>query len=64
MRQRNCYEQYKPAKKAISKQFGLIHFGVTINGSDEAFQNFLKGSKRIGIEWDIWSGLIIVAKNA
>ncbi|QBG34630.1 hypothetical protein [Litorilituus sediminis] len=57
------YDQYKPAKKKISKEFGLIPFGLTINGADEAFQTFLKGTKRIGIEWDVWSGLIFVAKN-
>ncbi|WP_344798945.1 hypothetical protein [Litoribacillus peritrichatus] len=57
------YEQYKPAKKKIVKQFSLFPFGFTINGPDEAFQTCLKGSKRIGIEWDVWSGLIFVAKN-
>ena len=57
------YKQYKPVKKKVAKAFGLIPFGFTITGPDEAFQTFIKGSKRIGIEWDIWSGLIFVAKN-
>ena len=57
------HEQYKPAKKKISKHFGLLPLGITINGSGEAFQTFFRGRKRIGIEWDVWSGLIIVAKN-
>ena len=57
------YKQYKPAKKKVAKAFRLFPLGFTINGPDEAFQTFIKGSKRIGIEWDIWSGLIFVAKN-
>lgn len=57
------HHQYKPAKKKIVKKFGLFPFGITINGPDEAFQTFVKGSIRIGIEWDVWSGLIFVAKN-
>lgn len=44
--------QYKPAKKNIAKKFGLLPFGLTI-----------KGTKYTGIEWDVWSGIIFVAKN-
>jgi hypothetical protein len=56
-------ESYTSMKKEIADKFGLLPFGITINGLDEVFQTFIKGFKRIGIEWDIWSGLIIVAKN-
>ncbi len=56
-------ELYKSKKKELAKKFGLIPFGITIYGLDEAFQTFIKGFKRIGIEWDNWSGFIIVAKN-
>src|SRR5690554_5811287 len=52
------YKQYKPAKKKVAKAFGLFPFEF-INGPDEAFQTFIKGSNRIGIEWDVWSGLIL-----
>ncbi len=56
-------ESYTSMKKEIADKFGLLPFGITVNGLDEVFQTFIKGFKRIGIEWDIWSGLIIVAKN-
>lgn len=67
---RLCYEignlpsdAYSAKKKEIVKKFGLIPFGITIAGLDEIFKTYIKGFSRIGIEWDIWSGLIIVAKN-
>ena len=57
------HKQYEPAKRKIAKTFGLLPLGFTINGPDEAIQTFFKGAKRIGIEWDVWSGLIFVARN-
>ena len=56
-------ESYKSQKKALAKKFGLLPIGITVNGPDEAFQTFAKGLKRIGIEWDIWSGFSVVAKS-
>ena len=56
-------EDYTSMKKQIAKKFGLVPAGITIYGLDEMFQTYMKGLKRIGIEWDNWSGLIIVAKN-
>ncbi|WP_444957071.1 hypothetical protein [Microbulbifer sp. ZKSA002] len=67
---RLCYEinnfpleKYKETKRALVKEFGLYPFGVTTYGLDEAFQSYIRGLKRIGIEWDVWSGFTIVAKN-
>lgn len=54
---------YKAAKKKLAKEFGLFPLGFTIGTPDEVFQTLFRGRKRIGIEWDIWSGFIVVAKN-
>ena len=56
-------ERYTIQKKKIAKEFRLIPFGITINGLDETFQTYIRGLNRVGIEWDIWSGFIVVAKN-
>lgn len=68
---RLCYEihdmdsdGYLPTRKEIVKQFGLFPLGITINTPDEAFRTYIKGFKRIGIEWDWASGFIVVAKNS
>jgi len=68
---RLCYEihslgadQYRPTRKVIARRFKLLPFGITINTPDEAFKTYIKGFKRIGLEWDWSSGFIVVAKNA
>jgi hypothetical protein len=47
----------------ISKKFNLIPSSHLINGVNESFQDFTKKKYTIGLEWDIWSGYIIVAKD-
>tara|TARA_B100000446_G_scaffold182585_1_gene201344 strand:- start:1033 stop:1464 length:432 start_codon:yes stop_codon:yes gene_type:complete len=56
-------EHYFPTRKDVAKRFGLFPFGITINTPDEAFKTYIKGFKRIGIEWDWASGFTVVAKN-
>ena len=56
-------EGYKVTKKKLAKRFGLFPLGLTIGTPDEVFQTLFRGRKRIGIEWDIWSGFTVVAKN-
>ncbi len=67
---RLCYEVldlelqlYLIVRKKITREFNLIPFGITIRTSDAVFKTYIQGFKRIGIEWDIWSGFIVVAKN-
>jgi len=57
-------ESYDLKKTELAKTFGLKRWGFTIHGFDESFQSFRKGKHKISIEWDIWSGLTIIAKNA
>ena len=57
------FKDYDSKKKEIAQAFGLLPFSATINGVDESFQTYIKGLKRIGIEWDNWSGLSVVAKS-
>ena len=56
-------ESYTAIKKELASHFKLQPLTPTSEGLDEYFQTFMSGLKRIGIEWDDWSGLIIVAKN-
>ena len=56
-------ESYDLKKKELAQVFHLKRWGFTVHGFDESFQSFRKGTQRISIEWDIWSGLTIVAKN-
>jgi hypothetical protein len=55
--------QYKSICDLIVTRFGITPLGNVIQGLDEMFQDFQKGSSIIGIEWDIWSGLSLVAKT-
>ncbi|WP_395375233.1 hypothetical protein [Marinicella sp. W31] len=56
-------ESYDLKKAELAKAFSLKRWGFTIHGFDESFQTFRKGKQRLSIEWDIWSGLTIIAKD-
>ena len=49
----------------IAKKFNLVPLGNLINNFDEIFQTYTDTNKkyRINLEWDNWSGYIIVAKD-
>ena len=47
----------------ISKKFNLMTSSQLIHGFDETFQDYTDKKHTIGLEWDIWSGYIIVAKD-
>ena len=47
----------------ISKKFNLTASYELIYGFDEISQDYKNQEYTIGLEWDIWSGYIIVAKD-
>lgn len=56
-------EKYPSITKAIVKQFQLEPAGELIIGLDELFQGFQREGQIVGLEWDHWSGFIVVAKT-
>lgn len=56
--------EYRRCSRLLAKRFRLHPTGNLIVGLDEVFQDYTDGKGRtVGLEWDIWSGYIIVAKN-
>ena len=49
--------------KAVVEKFGLEIASKLVQGFDEVFQDFKQGDKVVGLEWDIWSGYMVVAKR-
>jgi len=47
----------------ISKKFNLMASSKVTHGFDEIFQDYTDKKHTIGLEWDIWSGYIIVTKD-
>ena len=67
---RLCFEihdidslDYPYYAKRTAKEFGLNPVGELMIGPDAMFQDYTDDISVIGIEWDVWSGLIVVAKN-
>ena len=56
-------KHYLKVTKKIIQHFKLEESGQLVNGLDETFQDFKLGRFIVGLEWDIWSGYIVVAKN-
>jgi len=57
------YSEYKALTKTLTEEFGLIAHGDLIEGDSESFQMFIRGNYAISIEYDIWSGFMVVAQN-
>lgn len=55
---------YAATCNRIANRFGLSPAGELIVGLDEMFRDYTDGQYVIGLEWDNWSGFIVVAKNA
>jgi hypothetical protein len=55
--------EYGQLAAAVAGRFRLAALGDSVVGLDEVFRDYGRGSKRIGIEWDNWSGFIVVAKT-
>ena len=67
---RLCFEihdadslQYPELAATVASQFNLTPVGELIMGLDEMFRDYTDGSLRIGLDWDHWSGFIVVAKT-
>jgi len=56
-------DRYLEIREILVAKFKLIPFGFTINSLEDSWRTYIKGFRRLGIEWDDWSGFIIVAKN-
>lgn len=55
--------RYSSITKSVANQFQLKPAGKLVIGLDELFQNYQHAEKIIGLEWDNWSGYIVVAKT-
>lgn len=55
--------KYPSITKAVAKQFQLEPVGELVIGPDELFQEYQREGLRVGLEWDIWSGYIVVANT-
>ncbi|MCA9179071.1 MAG: hypothetical protein KDB14_31625 [Planctomycetales bacterium] len=55
--------QYPDYATRIADHFGLVPVGDLVVGFDEMFRDYTDEVATVGIEWDFWSGLIIVAKT-
>lgn len=54
---------YKDWCNKIRNEFNAKPIGIKISTFDELFQDYKIGNVQIGIEWDNWSGLIVVEKS-
>jgi hypothetical protein len=57
-------DSYRTVVNAIAARFYLTSHGVLItNGHDVAFEDYLHGEQIVSLEWDNWSGFMVVAKT-
>ncbi|MEZ9595174.1 hypothetical protein AB4298_11065 [Shewanella sp. 10N.261.52.F9] len=56
-------KDYAKITKSVVAEFKLIPHTALVNGLEETFQDFTFNQSIIGLEWDIWSGYVVNAKN-
>jgi hypothetical protein len=56
-------ERYPQLCSELATRFALKPASKLVVGLDEMFRDYTNGHLTIGLEWDIWSGFIIVAKD-
>ena len=56
-------ERYPQLCNELAAKFDLKPVSELVVGLDEMFREYTNGHLTIGLEWDIWSGFIIVAKD-
>ena len=54
---------YPKLAARIVEEFGLMPSSELIVGLDEMFRDYTDRERTVGIEWDNWSGFIVVAKT-
>ena len=54
---------YAKACRAIADALNLTPYGKLVVGLDQMFWDFRREDRVIGLDWDIWMGLIVVAKS-
>lgn len=54
---------YHKITQSVVTEFNLVPHSELIQGLDETFQDFILNKSIVGLEWDIWSGYIVNAKN-
>lgn len=67
---RLCFEMfevdaldYPKFAARVVEHFNLTPSSELVVGLDEMFRDFTDGACTVGLEWDNWSGFIIVAKT-
>jgi hypothetical protein len=56
-------DMYLALRDELVREFQLVPLGDLIEGFSEVFQDFGRGDEIVGLEWDTWSGFIVVAKT-
>ena len=56
-------ERYPELCNELAAIFELKPVSELVVGLDEMFRDYTNGHVTIGLEWDIWSGFIVVAKD-
>ena len=54
---------YHKITQSVVTEFNLVPHSELTQGLDETFQDFILNQSIVGLEWDIWSGYIVNAKN-
>lgn len=56
-------EQYPAMCRQVADAFGLAPESEIVIGSEQMFWDFGRGGQVVGLDWDIWMGLMAVAKS-
>jgi hypothetical protein len=56
-------EDFPAACRAVAAAFGLAPDGSLVIGPDQMFWDFRRDEQVVGLDWDIWMGLMVVAKT-
>ena len=57
-------EEYRRKCHEIAQKFDLVPLRGLVVGLDEMFRDYHRDNLVVGLEWDIWSGFIVVAKTS
>jgi hypothetical protein len=49
--------------QAIAAKFDLTAYGPLTVGSEVSMQDYQRDGQVVSLEWDIWSGFIVIAKE-